>query len=199
MRIALFNASIVSSGSGSDWDTEATGAPPINASNLPVDYAGEGKNSGVDRTEPNGDSSPPTTDRNELLWNGGGVSHPELVSTAAALEDWERECNGDSVSKRDRGEETGGISPPSTNLLLLGTGVDVTPEPGLMILLGPGVDVTPGPVQMLFVGSEVSVTPDPILVFIVGEETGGISLPSAAALMWHAGSETNMASWPESS
>ena len=79
------------------------------------------------------------------------------------------------------------------------SGVDVTPEPGLIMLLGSGVDVTPGPVEMLFVGSEVSVTPDPLLVFIVGEETGGISLPSAGALMWRAGSETNMASVPESS
>ena len=35
--------SIVSSGSDSDWDAEATGAPPINVSNLPVDDAGEGK------------------------------------------------------------------------------------------------------------------------------------------------------------
>ena len=42
------------------------------------------------------------------------------------------------------------------------------------------------------------MTPDPILVFIVGEETGSISLPSAGALVWQAGSETNMASVPES-
>ena len=118
VRIALFNASIVSSGSGSDWDTGATGAPPINASNLPIDVAGEDKNSGVERTEPNGDPSPPTTDGNELLWNGGGVCQPMLVSPAATLEDKERESNADSVSQRDRGEETGGISLPLTKLLL---------------------------------------------------------------------------------
>ena len=106
VRIALFNASIVSSGSGSDWDMEATGAPPINARRDP-------------RRRPQG---------------------------------------------------------PHRSML----------------------DVTPGPVQMLFVGSEVSVTPDPILVFIVGEETGSISLPSAGALVWQTGSETNMASVPES-
>ena len=130
-------ASIVSSGSGSDWDTKATGSPPINASYLPVDDAGEGKNSGVERTEPNGNSSPPATDGKELLRNRGGVSHPELVSTAATLEDWERESVGDSVSKRDRGEETGGISLPSTKLLLLfvRSGVDVTPEPMLVLEL----------------------------------------------------------------
>ena len=152
VRITLFNASIVSSGSGSDWDTKATGAPPINASNLPVDDAGEGKNSGVESTEPNGDSSPPTTDGNELLWKGGGVCHPMLVSPAATLEDKERESTVDSASKRDRGEETGGISLPSTKLFLLfvRSGVNVTPEPGLMMLLGSGVEVTPGPVQMLF-------------------------------------------------
>ena len=97
VRIALLMASIVSS--GSDWDTEATGAPPINASNLPVDDAGEGRNSGVETTEPNGDSSPPTANGNELLWNGGGVCHPMLVSPAATLEDKQRESNVDSPSE----------------------------------------------------------------------------------------------------
>ena len=123
-----------------------------------------------------------------------------LVSPAATPEDKERESNVDSVSQRDRGEETGGISLPSTKLLLLfiRSGVDVTPEPELMMLLGSGVDVTPEPGLMLFVGSEVSVTPDPILVFIVREETDGISLPSVGAIVWPAGSETNMASVPES-
>ena len=176
-------ASIVSSGSGSDWDTKATGAPPINASNLPVADAGEGKNSGVERAEPNGDSSPPSTDGNELLWNGGGVCHSMLVSTAATLEVWERECIVDSVSKQDRGEETGGISPPSTKLLLFGTVVDVTTEPELILLLGPGVDVTPGPVQMLVLGSKVGMTPEPMLVSIGREKTGGISLRSPATYL----------------
>ena len=123
-----------------------------------------------------------------------------LVSPAATPEDKERESNADSVSQRDRGEETGGISLPSTKLSLLFTrsGVDVTPEPGLVILLGPGVDVTPGPVQMLMLGHEVGVTPDPALVFIVREETDGTSLPPVGAIVWPAGTETNMASVPES-
>ena len=51
--------------SGSNWDTENTGAPPINASNLPVDDAGEGKKSGEEEKEPNDDSSPSSTDGNE--------------------------------------------------------------------------------------------------------------------------------------
>ena len=84
-RSALLMASIVSS--GSDWDTEATGAPPINSSNLPVDDVGEGKKSGNEGKEPNDDSSPSSTDGNELLWNGRGVSHPVLVTTAATFED----------------------------------------------------------------------------------------------------------------
>lgn len=67
VRSALLMASNVSSGSGSDWDAEATGAPPINASNTPVDEAGDGKKSGEEQMEPNGDSSPSTTDGNELL------------------------------------------------------------------------------------------------------------------------------------
>ena len=58
------------------------------------------------------------------------------------FEDWERESDVDSVSKRERGEETGRISHPSTKLLF-GTGVDVTPEPVLLLLLGTGIDVTP--------------------------------------------------------
>ena len=37
----------------------------------------------------------------------------------------------------------------------------------------------------------------PVSELNVGEETGGISLPSVCALLWQAGSETNMASGPE--
>ena len=147
---------------------------------------------------------------------GGGVSHPEMVSTAATLEDWEKESIGDSVSKRDRGEETGAISLPSTKLFLLcgRSGVDVTPEPALVLYLGTGLDVTPEPMLLLVKGTGTNVAPEPQELLLlnaletevavtpvsepnVGEETGGISLPSVGALAWQTGSEINMASGSE--
>ena len=67
-------------------------------------------------------------------------------------------------------------------MLLVGTGTDVAPEPKVLFLL-------------LSRETEASVAPASELN--VGEETGGISLPSVGALLWQAGSETNMASDPE--
>ena len=73
-----------------------------------------------------------------------------------------RESIGDSISKRERGEETGEISLPSTKLLLLfmGTGANVTPEPVLILLIGTGTDVTPEPMLVLFKGTGTDVAPE---------------------------------------
>ena len=132
--------------SGSDWHTEATGAHRSTPQTSPLMTLGRAEIQvlrGQSQTTIHLPLPPMETSHCGM---GRGVSHPMLVSTAATLEDWERESIVNSASKRDRGEETDGILPPSTKLLLFGTGVDVTSGPVLMLLLGPGVDVTPGPV-----------------------------------------------------
>ena len=110
------------------------------------------------------------------------------------------------------------MTPEPEMMLLSGTGVDVTPEQVLLLLVGSGHNVTPEPVLSLIkeTGTDVAPVPEEMLFLVkftsmetevsvtsvsepnVGEETGGISLPSVGAVLWQAGSETNMASGSES-